>query len=202
MVSLYSSLRSDGLSQHSAWRAAFAIVPYVVLNFFRAHLHDSRSCDSVPVLLIVAVLILIFGQDHPAGKWSERHTLPATSIAIAKGHRVHIDPDETKLSMDAKLNGKGLEEGNVEVHPVDPDEEMEGNIQSTVDIAINEALTYETAFRILASPLTWLPALAYLTTFGLELTIDGQMANVLLAIFGKRVSGFDQTKAGYYTSIL
>lgn len=29
MVSLYSSLRSDGPSQHSAWRAAFAIIPYV-----------------------------------------------------------------------------------------------------------------------------------------------------------------------------
>ena len=29
MVSLYSSLRSYEISNHSAWRAAFAIVPYV-----------------------------------------------------------------------------------------------------------------------------------------------------------------------------
>lgn len=34
MVSLYASLRSDGLSQHSAWRAAFAIVPCVILATF------------------------------------------------------------------------------------------------------------------------------------------------------------------------
>lgn len=154
------------------------------------------------MLLFVAALILIFGQDHPAGKWSERHTLLATSIAIAKGHHVHIDQDEKKLSMDAKINSKGLEEGDVKVLPVDPDEAMKENILSTVDFAVNESLTYETAFKILRNPLTWLPALAYLTTFGLELTIDGQMANVLLALFGKRVSHFDQTKAGYYTSIL
>ncbi|KIM76890.1 hypothetical protein PILCRDRAFT_825891 [Piloderma croceum F 1598] len=181
MVSLYTSLRSDGLSQHSAWRVAFAIVP-------------------VPVLLFVAALTLIFGQDHPAGKWSERHTLPATSIAIARGHHVRIDHDAKKLTTD-KINGKGLEEGDVEVRPVDPDEVMGENILSTVDFAVNESLTYKTAFKILRSPLTWLPALAYLTTFGLELTIDGQMANILLALFGKRVSHFDQTKAGYYTSI-
>jgi NNP family nitrate/nitrite transporter-like MFS transporter len=146
------------------------------------------------------MLTLIFGQDHPAGKWSERHTLPATSIAVAKGHHVYIDDDEKKLSMDAKINGKGLEE--VEIRAVEADQAMGENIQSTVDFAVNESLTYETAFKILRSPLTWLPALAYLTTFGLELAIDGQMANVLLALFGKRVSHFDQTKAGYYTSIL
>jgi NNP family nitrate/nitrite transporter-like MFS transporter len=90
----------------------------------------------------------------------------------------------------------------VEVRTVDVDEEMGGNVQSTVDIAVNESLTIETALKILASPLTWLPALAYLTTFGLELVIDSQMANVLFALFGKRIKGFDQTTAGYYTSIL
>jgi NNP family nitrate/nitrite transporter-like MFS transporter len=156
----------------------------------------------VPVLLIVAGLTLIFGQDHPAGKWSERHTVPATAIAIAKGHHVHIDRDERKLSLDGKTGEKGLEDGNVEVRSVDIEEEIGGNIKSTVDVAINESLTLETALKIVASPLTWLPALAYLTTFGLELAIDGQMANVLFALFGKNIHGFDQTKAGYYTSIL
>lgn len=112
-------------------------------------------------------MTLIFGQDHPAGKWSQRHTLPATAIAIAKGHHVHADPDE-KLTGNSKENGsKGLEEGNVEVQSVNFDDEGDANVKSTVDVAVNESLTFKTAGKILASPLTWLPALAYLTTFGL-----------------------------------
>lgn len=55
MVALYQSLTThSGLSPHSAWRAAFALVP-------------------VPALLIVAILVLLFGTDHPAGKWEDRH---------------------------------------------------------------------------------------------------------------------------------
>lgn len=125
--------------------------------------HDSR----VPILLTVAVLTLVFGQDHPAGTWSQRHTLPATAIAIAHGHQVHIDADEKLRHEDKKVS----EEGNVEVHPVDADEEF-GNVTSTVDFAVNESLTFKTATEILLSPLTWLPALAYLTTFGLVCLIE------------------------------
>jgi NNP family nitrate/nitrite transporter-like MFS transporter len=33
MVALYNQLLRDGLSRHSAWRAAFAIVPVPVLLF-------------------------------------------------------------------------------------------------------------------------------------------------------------------------
>lgn len=55
MVALYQRLTiNSGLSPHSAWRAAFALVP-------------------VPALLFVAILVLIFGTDHPAGKWEDRH---------------------------------------------------------------------------------------------------------------------------------
>jgi hypothetical protein len=75
MVSLYDRLRHSGLSQHVAWRAAFAIVP-------------------VPILLLTAALIITFGTDHPAGMWNQRHTLPATALAIAHGHEAVVDKDE------------------------------------------------------------------------------------------------------------
>lgn len=149
-------------------------------------------------------MVLIFGQDHPAGKWSQRHTLPATAIAVAKGHHVHVDAgehlDESKNYDSSKNLEKG--EGGVDVRPVEANEDDGGNIKSTVDIAVNESLTVKTAALLLASPLTWLPALAYMTTFGLELALDAQMANVLFGLFNKRVAGFNQDKAGYYTSIL
>jgi len=178
MVSLYASLRSDGLSQHSAWRVAFAVVP-------------------APILLFVAALTLIFGQDHPAGKWSQRHDIPATAIAIKQGHNVRLDHDE---QLQIQKDEKGL--GKVTIHELTAEEaELEQAVQSSVDIAVNESLTLKTAVKIFANPLTWLPSLAYLTTFGLELAIDGQMANVLFGLFNKKIHGFDQTKAGYYTSI-
>jgi len=56
--------------------------------------------------------------------------------------------------------------------------------------------------KIIFNPLTWLPTLAYLTTFGVELTIDSKMADVLFVLYSKSLPGFTQTTAGYYTSIL
>jgi MFS transporter, NNP family, nitrate/nitrite transporter len=199
MVSLYSSLRSDGLSQHSAWRAAFAIVPYVIFDsccFFT----DSTICR-VPILLTVAALTFFFGQDHPVGRWSQRHSMPATAIAVRQGHELHLDSDEKVDSM-TKKDDKHLEAGVVITEVTVNDTDLDSLVQSPVDVAVNESLTLKTAIKILLSPLTWLPAFAYLTTFGLELAIDGQMANLLFALFNKRIHGFDQTKAGYYTSIL
>jgi hypothetical protein len=54
MIALFNRLLADGMSPHVAWRVAFAIVP-------------------VPILLSVATATLIFGTDHPAGRWSDRH---------------------------------------------------------------------------------------------------------------------------------
>jgi NNP family nitrate/nitrite transporter-like MFS transporter len=180
MVSLYEGLRNQGLSQHVAWRAAFAIVP-------------------APILILVAVLTLVFGKDHPAGKWSERHNLPATVLAAQQGHQVIQDSDEKKIQLEKGYDSKG---GEVTMRAVD-ERDIDKDLLNltTVDVAINEPLTLKTALNIFSSPVTWLPALAYLTTFGLELLIDAKMADVLFALFNKKINGFDQKKAGYYTSI-
>lgn len=75
------------MSVHTAWRAAFAIVP-------------------VPILLSVAVLTLIFGTDCPAGPWSDRHTLirPPLSRNEESGHFVsnekHKDEEKGAKAVD------------------------------------------------------------------------------------------------------
>jgi len=150
---------------------------------------------SAPILIIVAVLTLVFGRDHPAGKWSERHNIPATALAIKEGHDIHYDPDE-KHSKEASAKEVEVSVSSVE------DRDAENNVKSTVDVAVNESLTARATLAIVANPLTWLPSLAYLTTFGLELLIDAKMADVLFTLFKNKVGGFNQTKAGYYTSIL
>lgn len=143
-------------------------------------------------------MTLIFGKDHPAGKWSERHNIPATEIAAKQDHEAHYSSDKP---VNDKNNSDKERKDNVTVRVVDVSEEQE-LVQSTVDIAVNESLTWEAALRIVISPLTWLPALAYLTTFGLEIALDAKMADVLYGLFNNRINGFDQELAGYYTSVL
>ncbi|KAF9446724.1 putative high affinity nitrate transporter protein 2 [Macrolepiota fuliginosa MF-IS2] len=175
MTTLFRSLmNSFGASAHVAWRVAFVVVP-------------------VPILLFVGTMVLIFGQDHPAGKWSERHNLPATTLAAQQGHEV-IHDDITS----SKKNTKDSE-AIVTVQSVM--EEEKTPIQPSVDVAVNESLTLGTTVKIFLNPLTWLPALAYLTTFGVELAIDGTMAGVLFSLYSGKRPGFTQATAGYYTSI-
>ncbi|KXN90612.1 Nitrate transporter [Leucoagaricus sp. SymC.cos] len=175
MTSLFQSLTGTlDLSTHVAWRAAFVIVP-------------------VPVLLTVAAMVLIFGQDHPAGRWSDR-----LNLASFAGLEVH--PASGEAAPELKKDAKGSGNAVVSVHAVENEEDAP-RVRSTVDMAVNKSLTFSTMIRILTTPLTWLPALAYLTTFGVELAIDSKMADVLFSLYNKRQPGFTQTTAGYYTSI-
>jgi len=148
---------------------------------------------SIPVLLSVAMLILIFGQDHPTGKWSNRHNIAASSLTeIQSANEKSVcDPNKiAKVSRDAAII----------IHPVK--EEVRDPQFLSVDVTTNKSLTLNMMAQIIFSPLTWLPTLAYLTTFGVELTIDSKMADVLFVLYSKSLPGFTQTTAGYYTSIL
>jgi NNP family nitrate/nitrite transporter-like MFS transporter len=138
-------------------------------------------------------MMLVFGQDHPAGRWSDRYLVATAGLQEIRG------ADE-EVSSEEKKEIKGSEEAVVSVDPVHEGEDMP--VQSTVDVAVNKSLTFGALTKILSSPLTWLPALAYLTTFGIELAIDSKMADILFSIYSKRQPGFTQTTAGYYTSIL
>lgn len=65
---------------------------------------------------------------------------------------------------------------------------MIADIKSDVDVAVNEPLTVKSGMKILANPLTWLPALSYLTSFGFELCIDSFLVNYLFGLFSGAVS--------------
>ena len=143
----------------------------------------------MPILLFIAGLIFIFGQDHPSGRWEER----LNNVAF------YLEKDRHPTSsLDVKKD-EGLE--NAHVHTLqgqDGDVTLVNSSQNTV----KEIPTLTAYVRILTSPMTWLPPLAYMTTFGLELAIDSNMGNVLFALFNPKHPDFTQTKAGYYTSIL
>ncbi|GAA5966679.1 hypothetical protein JCM21900_005651 [Sporobolomyces salmonicolor] len=175
-TALYQQLLNDGLSSHSAWRAAFAIVP-------------------VPILWFVAIMTLIFGTDHPAGKWSARHTLPATAIAARQGHFAKLDASERAL-VERKMQEKAAATGRVQA--AEDDLEDEAAAEVPLDIAVSEPLTWKSFLAIISKPYTWLPTLTYMTTFGFELAVDANLANVLYS--DHKSPSFGQLRAGYYAS--
>jgi len=141
----------------------------------------------VPILLFIAGSIFIFGQDHPSGRWEDRRNNVA--FYLEKDHR-------GTSSLDKK--DEGLENARVHTHR-EQDEDI--TVNSTVEITDKGSPTLTTYLRILTSPATWLPPLAYMTTFGLELAIDSNLGNVFFSLFNPKRPDFTQTKAGYYTSI-
>lgn len=174
MIALYNGLLSAGLRPGLAWRASFVVVP-------------------VPFLLLVAAAMMMFGTDHPAGKWSDRHKAIAhpRELAESEDERPYTTPDDGEVDSEKK---GGLADIQVTVAPA-----QDKNMISELDYAISEPLTLKLALKIATTPLTWLPALAYLTTFGYELAIDANLANVFLALYKSKT--FDHTKAGYLASI-
>jgi len=131
----------------------------------------------------------MFGQDHPTGKWSDRHNIAASSFT-------EIRSANEKSAFDSKKVPKVSRDAAVIIHPV------EEEVTDPQSPSVDESLTSNMMAKIMLSPLTWLPTLAYFTTFGVELTIDSKMADVLFVLYNKSLSGFTQTTAGYYTSIL
>ncbi|KAI9569845.1 major facilitator superfamily domain-containing protein [Boletus coccyginus] len=175
MTALYNGLLSAGLVPGVAWRAAFAIVP-------------------VPFLLLAATALMVFGTDHPAGRWCDRHK------AIAHGHggpeahspadsdeKVYGTVDESKDDLEKK---GGQADIQVTVAPV-----QDSNMVSELEYAVNEPLTPRLALKVASTPLTWLPALAYFTTLGYELAMNTNLANILLSLF--KSNTFGTTQAGY-----
>lgn len=160
MISLYNALVSGGLKVHDAWRAAFVIVP-------------------VPFLLMAATAILIFGTDHPAGKWSDRY----------KAVNREVGASDNENELEKKESPVDIQVTVVEAHG-DPKA-----VVSELDTAVSDALTWRIALKVMSTPLTWLPAFAYLTTLGYELAMNANLSNVLLTLY--KSPTFGQTKAGY-----
>ncbi|KAG1736105.1 major facilitator superfamily domain-containing protein [Suillus paluster] len=171
MIALFNQLLADGMSPHVAWRAAFAIVP-------------------VPILLSVAVATLIFGTDHPAGKWSDRHKV----VAPAFDGQAITNSNNTNTKF-----GGHFETGDEKNIQVTISAISDENIVSELDTAVNKPVTLNLAYEVISNPLTWLPSLAYMTTFGYELAIDANLANVLFTLL--KSPTFGQTKAGYIAGI-
>ncbi|KAI0086011.1 major facilitator superfamily domain-containing protein [Irpex rosettiformis] len=204
MVGLYNRLREDGISAHSAWRAAFAIVP-------------------VPILVAVAIVTLVFGTDHPDDTWNDKQQ-DTRSTGIAKrilgndnveSHSTRnqemFDEKASQGSQD-KRHGDSEKGITVGVHAVTVPDTETGRLDSDTHMKAGagipscaapgqEGFSRAVISGVIKNPLTWLPAFAYLTSFGYELAIDANLSNVLFGIYNPTKPGFNQTTSGYIASI-
>ncbi|KAL4248389.1 Nitrate/nitrite transporter [Abortiporus biennis] len=184
MIALYNRLVRD-ISSHIAWRVSFVIVP-------------------VPILLLVAMVTLVFGTDHPNGKWEDRFKIPASDFrTLSPSNSVsHVPLEEKDKHTQIFVSDKEAAHSKRDDTTPEGEQKLEleeGIVESALDVAINRPLSVQIAFSIIFNPLTWLPALAYMTTFGYELAIDANLANVLFGLY--KSASFGQTKAGYIAGI-
>ncbi len=162
MIGLFQRYRDAGLSSHTAWRVCFPTLP-------------------VPCLLLVAGMILLFGKDHPAGKWSQRHQFSGTAIAIAQGEHVQLDSAEAaEYERRAADNEKAPAKAAMfrEADPADA-----GKRVATVDTAQSEPMTMRRLMAILSDPRVWMCIMCYFLTFGLETAMDAALPGLIIHPF-------------------
>ena len=123
--------------------------------------------------------------------------MPATQLGqpIRGGEEKGADVEKDCGSKDVEVTARAVDE-------LATDRYLPSTTTTMVDVTVNESLTLKSAFDILVAPVTWLPAFAYLTTFGLELLVNSKLADVLFALFDNDLDGFNQNTAGFYTAIL
>jgi len=129
-------------------------------------------------------------------------------LAVAKGHQLVVDRDEENILKTKTVDieeKKGMTEVVIEEVVLDKEKAQaaitvrdEKLYQSEVDVAVNERMTLKSAKDILLNPLTWLPGLSYITSFGFELAIDANISHVIFDLY--KSPTFGQTKAGYIAS--
>ncbi len=188
MPPLFERLRSTGLSMEKAWRLSFVIVP-------------------VPILFLVAGATLLFGVDHPLGKWRNRDTASAPApINRTPSDHSDSDTDNRTLAGDATPQSQrkgsltptektliGTEVKSIKSHKPEPADEEAGAHVHRVETQA-ESLTFRSAISILISPTTLLPSLLYLSSFGFELCMDANLASTLYA--SHESESFTQLTAG------
>lgn len=163
MPAIYNSLKSDGVSSHSAWRVSF-IVPGVII-------------------CAVAVALFLCCDDTPTGKWADRFQSAENNL---RQHGVEGDivmiPGEIsainneKRSESPSTGDVASEEKKLgETRGVFGDHEAQLGEQQMLDTARGEVVqkpSFSAAMKVVFSLQTLAVAACYFCTFGTELSVN------------------------------
>ncbi|KAH9930973.1 uncharacterized protein B0H18DRAFT_952970 [Fomitopsis serialis] len=139
--------------------------------------------------------ILLYSLAYTSWAWAP-YTEPIREQSRARvggwlAERVHGSAGERRCMLkglwardaekvDKRTDKEKQASADVDVSPVDTaNPDAVGVVTSSVDVAVNQPVTMAVVKETTLSPLTWLPSLAYLTTFGFELAVDANLSNVL-----------------------
>lgn len=174
MIGLYQRYIKAGFSPHIAWRLCFVTVP-------------------VPCLLLIAVIILLLGRDHPSGNWSARHQLKDSMTK--KGQIIDEDVVQQQHTFVDSENAFAQESTNFKSLGTNSSERP---LVINVDTAQSEPLTSATLLEILSDLRVWSCALCYLLTFGLETAMDAALPGLINNLFASE--SFGSVDAAYAAS--
>jgi NNP family nitrate/nitrite transporter-like MFS transporter len=179
MIGLYQRYIKAGYSPHIAWRLCFVTVP-------------------VPCLVLVAVIILLLGKDHPGGKWSARRQFQ--SMTIEKGQVQKAESDLQGVTAQEPMfadSENALAQTLVNFKTLDT---KSGKHLTVIDVdtAQPESLTFASLLKILSDLRVWMCTLCYLLTFGLETAMDAALPGLINSLFASE--SFTIVDAAYAAS--
>ncbi|CAH0020931.1 unnamed protein product [Clonostachys rhizophaga] len=157
MIGLYERYIKAGYSAHLSWRLCFPTLP-------------------VPCLILVSVMILVLGKDHPWGKWSQRNQVSGPEPMFIEGVQ-----EESKGQI---LRKKDMESGMSSDSPnTDESQASASTSIYEIDTAQPEPLTFSSLFKILCDLRVWMCFTCYLLTFGLETAMDAALPGLMNQLF-------------------
>ncbi|KAL6898476.1 major facilitator superfamily domain-containing protein [Trichoderma evansii] len=173
MIELYQRYIKAGYSPHIAWRLCFVTVP-------------------VPCLLLIAVIILLLGRDHPGGEWSARHQLQSSATGkdqvvdgVVQQQQMFVDSENAFTKESINFKSLGMESSE---HPTVRD----------ADTAQSEPPTLAALLEIVCDLRVWSCALCYMLTFGLETAMDAALPGLINSLFASE--SFGSVNAAYAAS--
>ncbi|CZT17761.1 probable nitrate transport protein crnA [Ramularia collo-cygni] len=191
MPLIYDSLKSDqGLSSSVAWRVAF-IVPFILI-------------------VSTALGMLLFCDDTPTGKWSERHAnverilntygINQSTIVSIPGdvdHKVTSTGTSTPAMTSDSEKGKAPLSSTSDNNSSSKIELSQGEMIEIARAQIVQPPTLTHLLRVLTSPQTLFHCATYFCSFGGELAINSYLG----AYYFRNFPSLEQTGSGRWASM-
>lgn len=176
MPALVADLQRRGFSLDHSWKYSFLVGPLIIL-------------------MVVCLMVLVFGQDCPQGKWAMRNQ--GQSCPVITGSSVEFSQKDEKDPSKDPSKAPSKTQNATSERRLEDEPDCDSSLQENGVITI-ESPSFLDVVKITFHYRTMLTALAYVTTFGGELAIE----SVISALYQQHQPSFSQSLAGNWGSML
>ena len=134
MPAIYDSLRRRGLSPHTAWRVAF-LVPLVLIVF-------------------TAIMMLLFGEDSPTGKWSARQRALRTQMSRRDMFVTQLGPQQAGQQRNSRHPVEEPEDHQMEQGPLASETHSHTSVdkERQLEVKNEESLVTAASWELVQKP--------------------------------------------------